>query len=98
MNVLVRIRRMKGLPWLLSGAIVLGGAVLAVPDRAIAAEGGNKPSTKKASAKRVTKPGTHELYGIAWYPDGKAALAAAEKKPERLVYCLRVLGDLDGFM
>jgi hypothetical protein len=39
------------------------------------------------------------LYGIAWHKSVAAALAEARKgEADKPVFCLRVLGDLDGFM
>lgn len=54
------------------------------------AERSKKPSTGSSP--------THAAWGVQWRADLPRALATAKQKPEKLVYVLRVLGDLDGFM
>ena len=60
-----------------------------------------KPSRKKSTAK-AGRSNVVELYGIAWPPSVERALAAAQgvvsDERDKPVFCLRVLGDLAGFM
>ena len=53
-----------------------------------------KPATGKASDNRI-----EELYGVSWHTSWEDALKeAASPSKEKPVMCLRVLGDLNGFM
>ncbi|HEV3024396.1 MAG TPA: sigma-70 family RNA polymerase sigma factor [Pirellulales bacterium] len=60
-----------------------------------------KPNRDKNAAKR-SRSTTVELYGIAWHASVDRALAAAQgvvsDERDKPVLCLRVLGDLAGFM
>jgi hypothetical protein len=79
----------------------VGAAFVAASLAAIVApqaEAGRRKPRQAAQAR------TQELWGISWHADIKAALAAAQgttgtsADTQKPVFCLRVLGDLDGFM
>ncbi|HEV3006708.1 MAG TPA: sigma-70 family RNA polymerase sigma factor [Pirellulales bacterium] len=57
---------------------------------------------RKKSAEKRNRSNVVELYGIAWYASVERALAAAQgvvsDERDKPVFCLRVLGDLAGFM
>ena len=60
------------------------------------------PKPRRPPGRGQPKAGkVQELYGIAWYRTLDSALAAAkadESGGQRPVFCLRVLGELDGLM
>jgi hypothetical protein len=60
-----------------------------------------KPNRKRNAAK-AGRSNVVELYGIVWHPSVERALAAAQgvvsDERDKPVFCLRVLGDLAGFM
>jgi hypothetical protein len=57
-------------------------------------EAKNRPASDKPASGKL-----EELYGVAWYTSWEDALKeAASPSKEKPVMCLRVLGDLNGFM
>jgi hypothetical protein len=78
-------------------------AVVSVAGTALdrAASGAERRARKPVRPAAAERAGTEKLWGIAWHPSIDAALAAAagnSSADEKPVVCLRVLGDLKGFM